>query len=377
MKRNCLFVLLMVFGLITFIPVKVMAQENTFWSFPLVDYRFFVENEEGEALEDLQFKLYDLNNTMSFDSKYDSNTGAYYFVGGVNANPNPDEVDESEFMKLPTIPGSFKKELEDLTIIFDGVQDFLVKWNQKLPELKEKYNGIDLIGEGEGNGKILQLNIPMVLEEVKHSGDALPIKKIVFAPAYILPLPDSGNRILYVLFFNLMNNTCPYQKVSEIPEENQALVDGITKVIFLTRSQILDYSEKLMKDNSTRLVSSSEIHGGEYFNKAFSHDKFPPLYSESMSGYSVFDEVKNMNNMSNISTSISPEKVVQLSSSNNIEEASFDDYCNYLPVIIQKKEKPSIINPPTFNNKVVLLGLSFFMIGGGAVGLFKMKKKLK
>jgi len=373
-KKRGLFILFIVLGLITFIPVRVMAQENFFAFMPLADYRFFVENEEGEALENLQFKVYDLWNTFSYESKYDSNTGAYYFVEGMYVNP--DKLNPNEIFRVPNIPGSLIKELKNLSISFTDTDDFYAEWDRKVLEMKEKNSALDLtdVLEGDVTHKAIQLNIPVVLEEVNHVGDTLPIKKIVFASIYVLPLPVWEDQILYMMALGFINNTCVYQEIGSFPEEQQG---DVLKVVSSTRFRSIDYSEELKKEYSTRLVSSSEIHGEEYFNKSFSYDKFPMLY-KGFGGYSVFDGMKNMSNMSymsNMSTSISPVTAVQLrSSSDNLKEEAFADYCSSLPVLIQKKEKPKIINPPTFNDKIVLLGLSFFMIVGVAVGLFKMKK---
>ena len=80
MKKRDLFIILLVGVISLIIPKGVFAADLNLQYTPFIDYRFFLEDENENDIENLQFRLHDVNNLISYDSKYDQETKAYYFI---------------------------------------------------------------------------------------------------------------------------------------------------------------------------------------------------------------------------------------------------------------------------------------------------------
>ena len=102
MKKRS-FILLFIVGLVgLFLPKGVFAAEYSLSYMPAIDYRFFLEDEDEHDIEDKKFKLHDVNNLISYESEYDSNTKAYYFIDvPTNTYVNPDNFKNIEKGILP------------------------------------------------------------------------------------------------------------------------------------------------------------------------------------------------------------------------------------------------------------------------------------
>ncbi len=112
MRKKSILILLLVGMVGLFIPKEVFAARPDSEYYAYVDYRFFVEDQDEKEVGDLKFKLHDVNNIISYDSQFDPNTGAYYFIDyGENSNGyyNPQSISSD------IIPSYLLDELDGLS----------------------------------------------------------------------------------------------------------------------------------------------------------------------------------------------------------------------------------------------------------------------
>ena len=80
MKKNIiLLVLMFVLCVGLFMPCSVFARENRIYNNIGINYRFSVQDENGNDVKDLKFRLYDKTGSLSFESEYDEDKNEYVF----------------------------------------------------------------------------------------------------------------------------------------------------------------------------------------------------------------------------------------------------------------------------------------------------------
>ena len=348
MKKSILFILLV--GMVgLFLPKEVFAADFTLKSISEIDYRFFIEDQDENDIENLKFKLYDVNNLISYESGYNSNTKAYYFINGVfgaATPPSPEAIDKS------ILPEYLSEELGKL-----DSNDVNNDWYSIARELTQKYSGLDFC---YGN---LQFYIPMVLEEENHVGDGEPLKKVVFALGLIMPGDPSNSE--FVLHITLVNNSCVYKdSYNGAPDH---IVDSLINMLSLTRNQTFDYSDEVIEQFSTGTIASNEVKGNEYLNKGFLNDKF------------ATSEISSNELGSKMNYFADDARVVQMrNSSDNLQEEVLKDYCDCLPVFVQARKAPNVVdiitNPETWNNGMIVLGIIMLGVVGTSMVVISRKK---
>ena len=353
MKKRSLFLLFIV-GLVgLFLPKGVFAAEYSLRYMSTIDYRFFLEDEDEHDIEDKKFKLHDVNNLISYESEYDSNTKAYYFIDfPTNTYGNPNDFKNIEKGILPEY---LNNELKNINV--NNITN-LNDWSDFITNLSHKYKGLDIYYSG------LQFYIPMILEEVNHTGDGEPIKKVIFALGIIqgpMGIDENGN-FIFGMQFELINNTCMFKdNMNGAPDE---YIESVIRLLSLTRNQTFDYSDEIINKYSLGNIASNEIEGNEYLNKGFLNDKFSTGEIAS-SGVSF--------NGKEISA------VKLRNSSDNLKEELLKDYCDCLPVFVQARKAPSIVevitNPKTFTTGVMILVVSLLLALGFVAFILTNQKK--
>ena len=363
MKKRSLFLLFIV-GLVgLFLPKGVFAAEYSLRYMSAIDYRFFLEDEDENDIEDKKFRLHDVNNLISYESEYDSNTKAYYFIDVPANTYNPYNF---KIIEKGILPEYLNNELKNTDFnSFSNYED----WNDFITNLSQKYKGLDSYYPG------LQFYIPMILEEVNHTGDGEPIKKVVFAVGLTVPggIDENGN-YTFMMQIMLVNNTCMYKDNYYPDEETEILIRRLS----LTRNQTFDYSDEIINKYSAGNIASNEIQGDEYLNKGFLNDKFSTgeiasgdIASSDSPGYG--SQTNNIFNGKQISA------VKLRNSSDNLKEELLKDYCDCLPVFVQARKAPSIVevitNPKTFTTGVMILVVSLLLALGFVAFILTNQKK--
>ena len=183
-----------------------------------VNYKFKVKNGNG-----MNFKLHDVSNTFSFNSKYDKNSDTYSIVD------NSSDSNYQEGIK------NFSK------IIIDEVK------NGNFNELADKYNSITSDNCTSTNCNIYTY-IPMILEGQNNNGYA---KKIVLGLLNVQYRQESGNDY-YDIELNIYNNTC------DLINSN---IDALqSDLINLSRAIEKDYSNSLINKYSNGSVALEDIY---------------------------------------------------------------------------------------------------------------------
>ena len=350
MKKKYLIILFIV-GLVgLFLPQSVFA-ENSFETRLLMDYRFFVENQDEKDLDNLHFKLHDVNNIISFDSEYDPESKAYYFLGD-NVINGGQLIDNGERI----MPSELLTDIINLD--FSSVhseEDYL----NVLNSIPSKYPSAELLNDGYGP-PWYSLYLPFVLEEVNHQGEGEPIKKIVISTIRIFPV--SNNHI--GIQFGLINNTCVYANSGYYDGASEYVINDIIKNVSFVRKNALDYDEDMINQFLSLQIASTEIHNDNYLNKGFLNDQFSTGEIAS-SGVSF--------NGKEISA------VKLRNSSDNLKEELLKDYCDCLPVFVQARKAPSIVdvitNPKTFTTGVMILVVSLLLALGFVAFILTNQKK--
>ena len=348
MKKRS-FILLFIVGLVgLFLPKGVFAAEYSLRYIPVIDYRFFLEDEDENDIVDKKFKLHDVNNLISYESEYDSNTKAYYFID-VPANNTYFSFNDLKIIEKSILPEYLNNELKNTDSNSFNIYE---AWIDFITNLSQKYKGLD---------PGLQFYIPMILEEVNHTGDGEPIKKVVFAIGSLNPGgKDENGNYIFMMNFMLINNTCMYKDNTLTDEYTESVI----RMLSLTRNQTFDYSDEIINKYSSGNIASNEIQGDEYLNKGFLNDKFSTGEIAS-SGVSF--------NGKQISA------VKLRNSSDNLKEELLKDYCDCLPVFVQARKAPSIVevitNPKTFTTGVMVLAVSLLLALGFVAFILTNQKK--
>ena len=349
-KRNL--VLIFIVGLVgLFLPKGVFA-ENSFETRLYMDYRFFVENQDEENIDTLHFKLHDVNNIISFDSEYDPESKAYYFLGDNVINGGQLIVDGEQIL-----PSNLLTDISNLD--FSSVQsmeDYVNVFNT----VSSKYPSVELLNDGYGPPRYFSLYLPFVLEEVNHQGEGEPIKKITFSFVNIY-----FNGYDYIsIYIRLINNSCVYGNSGHFDNVPEYVINNLINSISFMRKNALDYDEDMINQFLSLQVASSEIHNDNYLNKGFLNDKFSTGEIAS-SGVSF--------NGKEISA------VKLRNSSDNLKEELLKDYCDCLPVFVQARKAPSIVevitNPKTFTTGVMVLAVSLLLALGFVAFILTNQKK--
>lgn len=125
----------------------------------------------------MKFKIYDVNNIISYESEYDPNTKAYYFVDTELYSNGfiPKNIDSK------ILPDYVTNELRKIDF-----ENYSSIWGNKSNEIVRKYAAIDSVNGGvfisgmKPYMPMLSVYVPMILEKVNHQGDCEPIKKWFF-----------------------------------------------------------------------------------------------------------------------------------------------------------------------------------------------------
>ena len=360
MKKRS-FILLFIVGLVgLFLPRDTFA-EHSFETRLFMDYRFFVEDQDEKDIDTLHFKLHDVNNVFSFDSEYDPESKAYYFLGDV-LNGGQEIINGERIL-----PSNL---LEDITNIdFSNVHSE-EEYMNVLNSIPSKYSSVVLSNYGPG----YLLYLPFVLEEVNHQGDGEPIKKTIFSEVSIFSYGNDYNRI----FIGLINNSCAYANSGDYDNAPENVVNDLMKRLSFTRKSALDYDENFINQYLSLQVATSEIQNDNYLNKGFLNDKFSTgeiasgdIASSDSPGYG--SRTNNIFNGKQISA------VKLRNSSDNLKEELLKDYCDCLPVFVQARKAPSIVevitNPKTFTTGVMALAVSLLLALGFVAFILTNQKK--
>lgn len=349
MKKRKL-VLIFIVGLVgLFLPKGVFALFNTESRLDM-DYRFFVEDQDEKDIDTLHFKLHDVNNIISFDSEYDPESKAYYFLGDNVLNGGQLIADGEQILPSNLLTDIFNLDFSNA----HSEEDYL----NVLNSIPSKYPSVELLNDGY-RPPMYSLYLPFVLEEVNHQGEGEPIKKIVFSCVNIF-----FNRNDYVsIYIGLINNSCVYTN-SGYDSAPEYILDDIIKNVSFIRKNALEYDENMINQFLSLQVASSEIHNDNYLNKGFLNDKFSTGEIAS-SGVSF--------NGKEISA------VKLRNSSDNLKEELLKDYCDCLPVFVQARKAPSIVdvitNPKTFTTGVMILVVSLLLALGFVAFILTNQKK--
>ena len=350
MKKRS-FILLFIVGLVgLFLPRDTFA-ENSFTSRLFMDYRFFVENQDEEDLDTLHFKLHDVNNIISFDSEYDPESKAYYFLGDNILNGGQGVVNGERIL-----PSDLLTDLKKINISYEN---FGVEYMNALNSISSKYSSVEVIK----NGYMMPMNslyLPFVLEEVNHQGDGEPIKKTVFSMINIYQ--SYTNKFSIDIY--LINNSCVYIKNGYFDGAPDDYMNFWVDKISFIRKNALDYDENFTNQYLSLQVATTEIQNDNYLNKGFLNDKFSTGEIAS-SGVSFNGKEIGAVKLRN--------------SSDNLKEELLKDYCDCLPVFVQARKAPSIVevitNPKTFTTGVMVLAVSLLLALGFVAFILTNQKK--
>ena len=345
-KRNL--VLIFIVGLVgMFLPKGVFALNN-FETRLNMDYRFFVEDQDEKDIDTLHFKLHDVNNIISFDSEYDPESKAYYFLGD-NVLSGGQLIADGERI----LPSNLLEDYNNLDFSnAHSEEDYFNVFNS----IPSKYPSVVLSHYVPG----YLLYLPFVLEEVNHQGDGEPIKKTIFSEVTIFSYGNGYNCI----YINLINNSCVYAERGYYDNASEDMINELIESLSFVRKSALDYDENFINQYLSLQVASNEIHNDNYLNKGFLNDKFSTGEIAS-SGVSF--------NGKEISA------VKLRNSSDNLKEELLKDYCDCLPVFVQARKVPSIVevitNPKTFTTGIMILVVSLLLALGFVAFILTNQKK--
>jgi len=183
-----------------------------------INYKFKVKNGNG-----MKFKLHDLSNTFSFNSRYDKSSNSYSIVD------NSSDSDYQEGIK------NFSE------IIINEIK------NNNFNGLDSKYNSITSTDCNENSCHIYTY-IPLILEGENGTKYA---KQIVLGLLDINYHKDGANDY-YDVSLNLYNNTCELL--------NSNIEASMSDLINLSRAIEKDYSSSLMNQYSNGSIALDDIY---------------------------------------------------------------------------------------------------------------------
>ncbi len=327
-KKNYYLILLLLVGL--FIPKDTFAADLHYVKY--IDYRFFVEDKDKNDVEGLQFKIHDINNTISFESKYDSENKTYNIID-ISSNIY---LNQENVVNLPKLPNDiFSKEIATEFENFNS-NDYN-EWYEKMEYLIEKYPSIDYY---QGT---MEITIPMILEETSGKYDN-PIKKVIFGKVLIYYF-GSGRFFTELYVFN---NDCTM--LSQVPMYDEYQKDmfkqNFIQYAGITRKNAYDYSDEVLSKFSNGNFASPEINSNNYQNRCSNRIASAEIASEE------------------INANLTKE---------GREEETLADYCECLPLFTQERKEIITINPATWNTGFVVLLLSMILVTGSSFVLIKKK----
>ncbi len=329
MKKLWLLVFIVCVGL--FIPKNVSALN--IWNNVDVDYRFFVDDSDGN----LNFKLYDKSGTLNFNSQYDSNTKNYYFVYSENTFSSAWSDDGRCWDMFPLVDYRSSEETEfrgyvpfrDTISGLSGVNDiFYFITNNNL-------HGYPNHTFGSHHYWNFNTYIPLIIEEkTTHE------KRIVFASFSLRGTVISPDGNYYTELF-LVNNT------SVVNEEKDFLNTSFLDNVDFIRRNTLYYSDELWEELNNGSIASTEIS---------TNNKTSPNYKY-------------------VNQSI-------VTGERNVPEETLVDYAQSLPVLSFKandtndKDVVAIItNPKTWSRGVIILLIFVGIIVVGSLLIIIKRKR--
>ena len=344
MKKKYLYVsVLFVMCIGLMIPTNVFAKSTrNFNGYVTVDYRFFVENgKNNENVKNLNFRLYDQTDAFSFQSEYNPNLENYYFIESYRINKSFYQGDikyNNGDEKAYTMFESYDSSIMDSLNNAETFNDFQTIFNN------EKISGSCSMDENHYGWHCHALHtIPMVLEEINHEGEGQAIKKIVFATLeFTLDTYDSSSASVYFTYaFYIQNNSCSMLDQYDPNSTDYSNYSFFPNMLFI-RETSLEYSEDLISAYAIGTFSSEEVQGEEFFNKKMSS-------SDSTDNQAV-----------SIDNTVSPR-----TESDNYNEQNLKDYCDCLPVFIQKRIDDTKDNTSDKGNNNIIDIITNPNTGGG------------
>ena len=320
------------FAFLAFFTMKhVYAADPEVLVREIVDYRFYVENEEGKDVGNLEFTIHDKNNVFSYTSTYDSTNKYYSFTA--NTFPNNPDVQYST-TKLPNI--FTEEEVAAMSNKqFDGVFN------------TEVYNFT------YGTYNSYYKFIPMILEQTGGDNSKTEaIKKTIYGIVHVMPGPDAS-QTRYDIIIQLTNHNTediatPFTSFSFPTPTDSSMI--MTLQPDYNEPQIMGIKKHIVSYNSAApsVLNFEDIGESEYLNRAVS------VVKESGESYT--------NNKKRTST-------------NNIEDGLAVQEKS-LPVIVKLNLPADIINPQTSNNINLIIAI-LFVTGCGLFILNKYNKLKK
>ena len=331
MKKRKLLILLFVLFVEIFTLKDVYARENHISHNIGIDYRFSVQDENGNDVKDLQFSLYDKTGSLSFDFEYDANSNQYilqeqdynykegdwsrlfHLCFGCDVNEFNNYIRYKDELLEISNEGDFNRFLNKYSLHGNFLYDYLAN--------NSHYNYYSYI--------------PLVLEEMSTHK-----KKIILASENITfdGYGTSGYYDYYagVYLFNHLNIS-NYDFMNDIIYGNDSFKDNVE----FMRNAVYDYSDELWEELNNGPIASSEM----------SFDNSSVVIDSSDSG----------------ANNLSTPSIIQL---NNKVDTSTNNSNNEDNNIINV-----ITNPQTWNSGVVILIISIFIIIGSCFIIIKKKNK--
>ena len=345
MKNRLLTMITLMFCIGLLIPKAVFAESK---SYQYVDYRFTIQDEDGESIEGLTFNLYDESGLFHFESKYNEEEKYYYF---------------DDYIETQDISSAFPSELIDFYIPNKGTENKCEIYNQTFERIineSSKFN----IGCKECNHFPSLYNyppdsfsffyssnstLPMILESDDHN-----IKIIVFVSLHYLYRYNKYQSPTVIVPYNflkfiIVNNddfstNCTYSQGWNYPQcdfYEQSEENARDTIISFMRNAVYEYNDELWEELNNGPIASSEM----------SFDNSSVVIDSSDSG----------------ANNISTPSIIQL---NNKADTSTNNSNNEDNNIINV-----ITNPQTGIKGLLILVLSLIIIIGSCFIIIKKKNK--
>ena len=198
-KKFYLFLLVVLCCIFTF-PTVVKADE---YNYQYVDYHFTMQDEAGENIEGLHFKLYDESKLFQFESKYNEEDNYYYF----DVYTDDKDISASIPQGIKEFSGAYDSIPNSCDTFASNFDNIVGNYPSFSVGTKHCYYNSSFDYYGSSTYSVNRI-IPLVLEEESRN-----IKKIVFG--YIHYNIDFGNR--YYKF--ILVNSESYKNKCEIEEQ--------------------------------------------------------------------------------------------------------------------------------------------------------------
>ena len=334
MKKNIiLLVLMFVLCVGLFMPCSVFAREDRIYNNIGINYRFSVQDENGNDVKDLKFRLYDKTGSLSFESEYDEDKNEYVF------NENEffyKHVDSFFYERLSPIVSENEADFRDYVNYGDILSNIVDE--QSFRTFLENYNlsGKCVLGGGIKDYFNYYDYVPLILE------DNIGNKKILLASLNNFFLKYNHSEGYYYVGVYLYNNLLLSDDVLDLIAGVYGYYSYEENVEFM-RSAVYDYSDELWEQLNNGPIASSEMN-----------------YDDS----SVVLDGQNLD--------LTKASILRFNKKDNVikddDSKSNDIDSNKSDNIINK-----ITNPKTWNNGVVILVISMIIIIGSSFILIKRK----